>query len=130
MISVYDNHPSVSPYLVQATHICLRHFVHIVMWLVLSVNLVPSVNCVVLIYFQPVINSDSTLLVLEGSFANPWSLDCFQMVIMANNEYWVGWLKNIALVLYCSPELHFCTRLLFLFVRSASKRPLQAQVPI
>ena len=47
---------------------------------------------------------------------------------MSNKEFWIGWLKNVALVLYCSPELHLFTRLLFLLVRSASRRHLHTQV--
>ncbi len=55
-----------------------------------------------------------------------WNL--FQVVHMSHTEFWVGWLKNIALVLYCSPELHFCTRLFYFLVRSASMSSIHTQV--
>ena len=48
---------------------------------------------------------------------------------MSNNEYWVGWLKNIALILYCTPEVNFLTRMGFLLFRSTARRPLHTQVP-
>jgi hypothetical protein len=48
---------------------------------------------------------------------------------MSNKEYWVGWLKTIALILYCTPEVNFLTRMGFLLFRSAARRPIHAQVP-
>ena len=50
------------------------------------------------------------------------------MVHITNKEYWAGFLKNIALVLYCSPEIHFTTRLLLLLIRKIKQDLLNKQV--
>lgn len=45
------------------------------------------------------------------------------MVHIVNTEYWVGWVKNIALVIYCVPEVHFTVRLLLCLSRNIQAAP-------
>mmetsp|Transcript_60930 Transcript_60930/g.127721 ORF Transcript_60930/g.127721 Transcript_60930/m.127721 type:complete len:990 (-) Transcript_60930:733-3702(-) len=66
----------------------------------------------------------------EKLFPELWSIahKPHKAVRISSHEYWVELLRKTVLVLYCTPELHFCTRLCVLLVNSSSRRHLHNQV--
>ena len=55
---------------------------------------------------------------------------CEQVVHFNNKEFWVGFLKNAALVVYSMPEIHFFSRLLLFVYHSVVQNNEHIQVPL